>query len=63
MNKVVGSSIVTKCVRPFVCAAIFSEITMRDKLGVIHLQLMAGTVGLDTHEGKGNVNIAFIIYP
>jgi len=42
---VVGLSIVTRCIRPFVCVVIFSEIIMRDKLGVMHLELMVGTVG------------------
>jgi len=44
-NMVVGSSTVTKWIRHFVCAATFSEIAMRDKLGMMHLQLKAGMVG------------------
>jgi hypothetical protein len=36
MNMVVGLSIVTRCIRPFVCAATFLEIAMRVKLGMMH---------------------------
>jgi len=42
---VVGLSIVTRFIKPFVCAAIFSEIAMKDKLGMMHLQLKVGIVG------------------
>ena len=35
----------TKCKRPSVCVAIFSDITVRCKLGVTHLQLKVGMVG------------------
>ena len=44
-NMVVGLSIVTRFIKPFVCAAIFSEIAMKDKLGMMHLQLKVGIVG------------------
>jgi hypothetical protein len=36
MNMVVGLSIATRCIRPFVCAATFLEIAMRAKLGMMH---------------------------
>jgi hypothetical protein len=36
MNMVVGLSVVTRCIRPFVCAASFLEIAMMVKLGMIH---------------------------
>ena len=37
----VGLSIVTRFIKPFICA----EIAMKDKLGMMHLQLKVGIVG------------------
>jgi hypothetical protein len=45
MNMVVGLSIATRCIRPFVCAATFLEIAMRAKLGMMHSWLIDGMVG------------------
>ena len=58
MNMVVCLSIVTGCIRPFVCAATFPEITIRDKMGAMHLEINGWNrkSRLDTHLSKSNVN-------